>query len=172
MNEDNDINFDKSYTGGKSKLNLIKDIEMVSPEIFDFENEPILIENTNPSLLLDIDETLNNNPLVNSTNYEVIPQLMDSPNNNCYQGMPSNINVNPIIKIINGNDNSAIPTSSLDELNNIQILKKPNDYNTGILKNNIIQESNTPIKIETEVDNNNNNNNTIDFAKPFLIKKL
>jgi hypothetical protein len=174
LNENSSINFDKYYSGGKAKLNSLKDIEIISPEIIDLENEPIIIENSEPSLV-DIDETLNyqlnnNNPLVNLTNYEDMQPLMDPPINNCYQGIPSNINVNPIIKIINGNDNSAIPTSSLDELNNIQILKNTNDYNNVDFKHNIIKET-IPQKL-IEIKNDNDNNNTIDFAKPFLIKKL
>jgi outer membrane protein assembly factor BamE (lipoprotein component of BamABCDE complex) len=95
--------------------------------------------------------------------------------NHHYQ--PSNINVNPIIKIINGNDNSGIPDlnfSSLDELNNIQIPKN---------KNSTIQFKGNEKKGNNDNDNDNGNNgnenenemkiiDTFDFAKPFTIKKV
>ena len=85
-------------------------------------------------------------------------QMYQSPN---YMGGPPNINVAPIIKIVNGDDKSSAPMIDNEDSSSRIPYPNTNAESNFVIKN--------PEKIESK--QNGGENNAIDFSKELLIVK-
>jgi hypothetical protein len=161
----------KEYTVGDSvivrgEIPDPRDDWKVSNTTSDF----ITIENNNPNTVSDRirvvepHQIMPYQPMMYSYQQEMPSQSpyqeqMHQPPN--YMGGPPNINVAPIIKIVNGDDKSSAPMIDTEDTSSRIPYANTNTESNFVIKN--------PEKIES--NQNGGENNKIDFSKLLIVKK-